>query len=359
MSVAKLLIADSETNADLLWATDFFVPDPIIYFEWRGKKFLVASDLEYSRAKKEAAVDKVLSLSAIGSLDRVFKKFRIKNLLVPLYMGVGTVNQLKKKGYKITIKEGPFFEGRAIKTQEEKRKITASLRATEQAIEKARDFLRSCRIRKNRIVHDGTIVTSELLRKIIDTNLFENGFIPKQTIVASGRQAADPHCTGTGPLKPNEPIVMDVFPRSQKTGYYGDITRTVIKGKASPAVKAMYDAVKASQEAAFPLIRHGVEAAKVHQAVCDVLDKRGFPTKTVNGQPQGYIHSTGHGLGLEIHEPPRISRLSEKLKKGNVVTVEPGLYYPDRGGIRIEDVVFVTRNGCEKLTHLHRELEIP
>lgn len=106
------------------------------------------------------------------------------------------------------------------------------------------------------------------------------------------------------------------------------------------------------------MIRHRIDGSKVHQAVQQTMESKGFRTGYRNGRPEGFIHSTGHGLGLDIHEPPRISRLPEILKKGTVVTVEPGLYYEKIGGIRIEDVVYVTEKGCEVLTKLPRQFEV-
>ena len=158
--------------------------------------------------------------------------------------------------------------------------------------------------------------------------------------------------------KPNELIIIDVFPRMQKTGYHGDMTRTFLKGQANQEQRALVDAVRAAQNAALAEIKAGVSGTKVHQAADKVFRSNGFHTKRRGESFVGFIHSTGHGLGLDIHEAPRVSQKSGRLKKGHVVTVEPGLYYPEMGGCRIEDVAWVTKEGCELLSSMHYRWQI-
>lgn len=371
---ARLIVASSETCADLYWATRFYVPDPIVYLEYRGLKYLIASDLELERARKEARVDRVIShsecerhLKKCGKtrlregdvLDLVLRERRIKRLLIPSYFPVRQFEILRRKGYPVQSVPEPFFPERQIKSGEEKKFIVQSLRATEEGIQAAIEILKKARIRNGKIHWNGSVLTSEKLRMVIELKLMEKGAIGQHTIVACGRQAADPHCRGFGPLYAHQPIVIDVFPKSATTGYHGDITRTVLKGKATETLRKMYRAVQKSQQNGIQKIRDGVDAARVHEAVSRTLEDCGFKTGYVRGKPQGFIHSTGHGLGLDIHELPRVSRLSNRLKKGNVVTVEPGLYYEDLGGIRIEDVVYVTKTGCEVLTKIRQSFEIP
>jgi len=151
---------------------------------------------------------------------------------------------------------------------------------------------------------------------------------------------------------------MDIFPRSETTLYYADFTRTVVRGKASPELKKIYAAVKQGQDLAFQMIRHGIGSKKVHAAIQTRFTQLGFNTGVKDGRMQGFFHSTGHGLGLDIHEPPRVSVGEDILKAGQVVTVEPGLYYKGIGGVRLEDVVVVTKKGCVNLTRFPRKLEI-
>ena len=186
----------------------------------------------------------------------------------------------------------------------------------------------------------------------------ENNCIAAHSIVACGINGVDPHHQGSGPLYANQSIIMDIFPRDSESRYFADITRTVVRGKASPKLKKMFEAVLEGQKIAFRSIREGADGSKIHEAIQKRFEELGFTTGVKNGRVQGFFHGTGHGLGLDIHEPPRISRGKDILKAGQVVTVEPGLYYEDAGGIRIEDDVLVTRTGCLNLVKLPKILEI-
>ena len=189
------------------------------------------------------------------------------------------------------------------------------------------------------------------------------GGMGAHTIVAGGDQACDPHDGGSGPLRANQAIILDVFPRDEHTGYYGDMTRTVVRGKASDALRRQFEAVRDAQQAALKTIRGGIDGRTVHRAVQKLFDSRDFHTGTVSPNPksarqQGFFHGTGHGLGLQVHEAPRMGNVSCRLRAGHVVTVEPGLYYPGVGGIRIEDVVLVTTRGCRLLSNFPVAFEI-
>ena len=149
-------------------------------------------------------------------------------------------------------------------------------------------------------------LTSEKLRAVIDTAILQAGGLASHTIVAGGKQGCDPHEAGYGPLRANEPIILDIFPRSQKTGYFGDITRTVVRGRASEAVRKLYDTVRQGQKLAFQKMRPGVPTAEVHRTVQEFFEREGYRTGRRNGRMEGFFHGTGHGLGLEIHEAPRV-----------------------------------------------------
>ena len=178
------------------------------------------------------------------------------------------------------------------------------------------------------------------------------------TIVAGGNQATDPHERGSGPLKAHQAIIIDIFPRCIQSGYYGDFTRTFCRGKAPEQLKRQYKAVKEAQEAAIAIIRDGVLGSAVHQQVLDTFEERGYKTESINGEMQGFIHTTGHGIGLDIHEYPRISTVPITLKAGMITSVEPGLYYKGIGGVRIEDLVYITKTGCEMLSPYPKKFEI-
>jgi len=374
MSTARLIIADSEKNANLYYATRFLAPDAFIFAQVDGQRILVMSDLEVDRAKTQAKVGEVLSFSALAQelkrrgvaeptmmdvVDELLKRRSIRDVEVPTDFSVSYADALRKRGYNVLPKPDPFYPERMIKSEQEILYLTEALRITEDALATAIELIRSAEVGEDHTLRlGGKPLTAELLRKAMHLTMMERDCIAQHTIVACGVQAVDPHNEGSGPLKANEPIVMDVFPQHATSRYFADITRTVVKGKASDKVKRMFDAVKAGQEIAFRMIKDGVDGSTVHKAIMDSFEKQGFKTGEQDGRMQGFFHGTGHGVGLEIHEPPRISAKRDILKAGMVVTVEPGLYYLNAGGMRIEDMVVVTKDSCEVLTQTPKILEL-
>jgi Xaa-Pro aminopeptidase len=261
---------------------------------------------------------------------------------------------------RVEAKPDPFWPDRELKTKEEVRFINDALRAAENGMEAGIDAVRRSRIRRDGYLYlDGTRLTSEILKRIINTTIMARGYVPSHTIVASGNQCVDPHNQGSGPIRANTSIIMDIFPRSQATGYFGDITRTVVRGRASERLRHAYRCVEEGQEIGFRRIRDGANAFDIHKEILDYFANEGFPTGTTGGRMQGFFHGTGHGLGLDIHEAPGINmRNKNPLRAGHVVTVEPGLYYEGLGGVRLEDVVFVRKNGCRNLVHIPKILEV-
>jgi Xaa-Pro aminopeptidase len=232
-----------------------------------------------------------------------------------------------------------------------------ALRITEAGLARGMEVLRSSRSGPGKKLRWlGKPLTSEILRAEIDSAILRAGGTPNGTIVAGGDQACDPHERGSGPLKANTLIILDVFPRDAKTGYFGDLTRTVVRCRASDAQRKLWETVKAGQALGLRGIKAGVDGAKIHKEIQDLFAKRGYPTEMRRGRRVGFFHGTGHGLGLEIHEYPRLQKVI--LKAGQVVTVEPGLYYPGLGGVRLEDVVVVTKTGHKMLSRFPKYLEV-
>ena len=195
------------------------------------------------------------------------------------------------------------------------------------------------------------MLTSERLRAEIDTAIVRVGGAPADTIVAGGEQACDPHERGSGPLRAGELIIIDIFPRDVKTGYYGDLTRTVVKGRATDAQRHLWETVQEGQRRSIAGTRAGADGKPLHEGCKKFFKERGYPTEQREGRHVGFFHGTGHGLGLELHEEPRFPE-DAFLRGGMVFTVEPGLYYPGLGGVRIEDVVAVTKNGLRRAVQL-------
>ena len=367
MKTARLIVAASEQDANLLYATGMFVPDAFVWFAVAGKSYAVMSDLEIDRARRQATVDRVLSLSRyqkqfgvrkLGELlPRLLREFAVQAVEVPANFPLGLAKQLR--GLRVTVKQDPFFPAREIKTPAEQRHLTAALRLAEEGMRAGIEVIRLSRIgRGGHLYWRQERLTSEHVQGVINATIAGLGGNAAHTIVAGGNQGCDPHETGHGPLRANQPIILDIFPRDLKTGYWGDITRTVVRGCASERVRTMFALVAKGQGIACDQLRAGVDGQTVHQAVRDLFDQHGFTTGRRNGRMQGFFHGTGHGVGLEIHEAPRVSAVAEILQVGNVVTVEPGLYYPGTGGMRLEDVVVITARGCRNLTRFPKFLEL-
>lgn len=373
---AILIIASSEVDSNLYYATHFLAPDPFMFLQVghppQAEKILVMSDLELDRAKSQAKVNTVLSLSQyenlvkqkgkeptwVNVLNLLLQERKVKWILVPSNFPIEYADGLRGKGYLLEFRRDPFFEERTLKSEEEVEYIREVQRATEEATEMAIQAIRESEIRKGLLYRNGEVLTSETLKKIINVKLMEKGCVAQHTIVASGDQACDPHNEGSGPISAGTAIIMDVFPRSSRTRYFADMTRTVVRGKAPDKLKRIYETVQRAQEAAIGLIHDGAPGREIHERVCQVFKQAGFETGILGGRMQGFFHGTGHGLGLDIHEPPRISRSDYVLKRGHVVTVEPGLYYPGAGAVRIEDLVWVTDTGCNNLTQYPKQLEV-
>ncbi|MGA3163199.1 MAG: Xaa-Pro peptidase family protein [Verrucomicrobiota bacterium] len=375
MKETLLIVADSERDANLLYAVGMFVPDPFIYLKTRGRPLIVMSDLEIDRARAQAPHCRVVSLSQYqGKLRRngvksprfthviqqILRERKIRGVTVPENFPFGMATELEKLGIRIRARAGIFFAERETKSADEVRKISAALVMAEVGMAEAMQVLRAAKIGRDRkLFYHNLPLTSEKLRAVIDCAILQVCGLAANTIVAGGRQACDPHERGYGPLRAHEPIIIDIFPRSHCTGYFGDITRTVVRGRASEAVRKLYDTVLRGQKIAFKKIRANMGTTDVHKAVQEFFGQQGYKTGRRNGHMEGFFHGTGHGLGLEIHEPPRMSTNSTgTLKPGHVVTVEPGLYYPEIGGVRLEDVALVTANGARNLTRFEKVLEI-
>ncbi|HZA55660.1 MAG TPA: Xaa-Pro peptidase family protein [Candidatus Udaeobacter sp.] len=371
---AMLLVSASESDSNMLYAAGFFVPDPFIFFQHKKTKYVVMSDLEIDRAKKQAHVDRVLSLSLyqkklrhrgisspamVEVLDLLFRERGIRSLIVPANFSVLLADQLRAKGFSVQIKRDPFFAEREAKAVDEVKHITESLRVATLGLEAGIRALKRTKIGGDGYLRlNGSRLTSETLKTIVNTTIMGQGWLPSHTIISSGNQCVDPHHEGSGPIKAHTSIIFDIFPRSQKTGYFGDLSRTVVRGRASDKLKEIYAAVQAGQQIGFDMIRDGSNGKDIHQKIVALFEARGFPTGRIKGRMQGFFHGTGHGLGLDIHEPPRIAPVDATLRTGHVVTVEPGLYYLGVGGVRLEDVVVVTPTGNRNLTDCPQFLEI-
>ena len=371
---SPLLYADSEHNADQLYFGRIFVPDPFISFGVGRKRYAVVSSLEFSRVAGQSAFDHVLHLdewrgrarkrfrnagSETGRVIRLLaSEFGIKRFVVPDDFPARLALELLKARVPLSVSNGPIFQKRQIKSDAEARAIREGNAAAAAGFRAAEKMLRAAVVKKGKLHLRGRALTSEKVREVIQIACLQAGAVASCPIVAGGDQACDPHCSGSGVLRAGQLIIIDIFPRVSSTGYFGDMTRTFLKGRANEKQKRLVSAVREAQTGALEAIKAGVGCAKVHKRVEEIFAKRGYVTGKSNGVYEGFIHGTGHGLGLQIHESPRLGPTAGRLKTGMVVTVEPGLYYRGLGGCRIEDVARVVSGGYELLSKYHYRWQI-
>jgi len=370
------LIYDDSEDSDQRYVSGFDAPDPFSTLFTPEGTHLLVSGLEYGRARSESRADEVHrnadfdyreTAAEYGPREakhRVLAAFLrtvgtgVEHVLVPETFPLGTAEGLREQGVSVAVEtDGVVEEVRATKTDREVEHVRAAQRANEAAMAAAEDLLRAATVADGTLHHDGEPLTSERVKTAIETTLLEHGCALDETIVAGGVDGADPHDRGSGPLPAGEPIVIDIFPRSKATKYHADMTRTFVVGEPTDAVRERHADTLAAMAAAFDALEPGTTGAAVHDAVCDVYEDRGYDTFRSNPDAEtGFIHSTGHGVGLDVHERPSVSPEGDELRPGHVITIEPGLYDPAHGGIRVEDIVVVTENGHENLTDYHTDL---
>lgn len=370
-----LLYTDTERSADMLYFGQVDVGDPFLAFEAMGRKVGVVSALEFGRVRRTSGFDLVLPLERFVAQARkawprrkpgpaevialAARRFGLKRFTVPEDFPAGLYQSLRKLGLGLDIASGPLFPEREIKTRAEAAAVREGNRCSAVGIAAARRMLRASRIRGGRLYYRGEVLTSERLRGAIEVACLEAGSLAAHTIAAGGNQACDPHERGSGPLRANDLIIVDVFPRVNATKYFGDMTRTFLRGRASDAQRRLVAAVREAQLAALKAVRAGVDGRRVHGEVVRVFTQLGYVTRATAKGSVGFFHGTGHGVGLAIHEPPRMNAVLEyPLKLGSIVTVEPGLYYPGLGGCRIEDVVQVTAGAPRMLSEAPYDWEL-
>ncbi len=365
--VARLHYAASESDADMLYLTGFHAPDAFWFFD-AGEPTVVLNDLEVDRARRELDGVRVVPWVEVCRKDREREKpsqamarfllgMRICRVEVPRHFGVGLARELEAAGLVVTVAKGAFVPEREVKRSREISLLKAAQKVAEAGLFRAREVLRDAKVRRDGVLTwCGKILTSEVLRAEVQVALSRLGAASSRLIVAGGEQACDPHEVGYGPLKSGEMIVVDIFPRVMATGYWGDVTRTFCVGTPRAEAARLFDTVLLAQKMALEKICDGCDGKKLQEEVKEFFVSRGYVTGVQDGRNCGFFHGLGHGVGLEIHEAPRIA--AGKLRANQVITVEPGLYYPGLGGVRIEDLGAVTLEGFENFTHFPKSWRV-
>jgi len=273
-----------------------------------------------------------------------------KKILVPPNFPIALADAISEY-CTIVVDGGTVQSMRAKKSKTELLLMNNVQKVTEKAMDRAISLIRRSSVKKGILHIDHKPLTSEYVKFAMHSLLLEHGCGAVDTIVSCGEDTAIPHMSGTGPLKSDEPIVIDLFPVEEKSGYYADMTRTVVKGEPSMDIQEMYDALREAKQLGISHVKAGVSGADVHLAVVDFFKERGYETDT-----RGFVHNLGHGVGLQVHEMPTVGPAGKALESGNVITIEPGLYYPGIGGVRLEDIGVVTSKGFKNFTTFPEEL---
>jgi Xaa-Pro aminopeptidase len=374
------LLDAASDDADQLYLSGFDAPDPFVTLYTADGTSLLVSGLEYGRAKAESRTDEVARLSEYDFQEKVaehgptegrqrvvaaFLDDRgVESVAAPERFPLGTADGLREQDVSVEVlDEDVVTDIRAVKTDEEIEHVHDAQQANEAAMAAAEELLEAAGVEDGVLYHedDGerAVLTSERVKEEIEVTLLRHGCALDETIVACGADAAGPHNRGSGPLEADETVVIDIFPRDKATKYHGDMTRTFVKGEASDEVRRRYDDTYEAFEAALDAVEPGATGKEVHDAACDVYEEKGYDTLRSDPSAEtGFIHSTGHGIGLDVHEQPSVSPEGDELEPGHVITIEPGLYDPAVGGIRIEDLVVVTEDGYENLTDYPIRLEL-
>jgi Xaa-Pro aminopeptidase len=367
---AILLYGESYHHPSVLYRTGFLAPDPVIYLEAGDAGTLFVSTLEAGRAAKEARVGKVVDWETLGFsalqressgpdeaiaklIARIVQEAGADAVRVEPDFPLGLARELERHDVVVRTGEALYGMARRQKQPHEIEAIHASQQAAQAGMARAQRMLAEATAEDGVLVLDGEPLTSARLINAIEAELLARGYAIEGTIAAGGAGAADPHVQDSGVLRPDEAVIVDIFPFGKRSRYHGDLTRTFVPGRPSEGWLRMYDAVLAAYRAALARVRAGINAREVHLEVCRTLYEAGFGSLVEGFRREGapaMIHGTGHGVGLEIHEAPRVSDLDVELVEGDVITIEPGLYHPELGGVRIEDTVVVTADGCRNLT---------
>ena len=382
MAIARMMAGIPTLNAGLYRRIRFLVGDPVALIEVAKEdgeyvSTLILRDIEMQRARASANAQNVAcpadftpadglsgdrETATAQSAAEFLRRSGCKEVIVDRSLPMIYAEMLNRAGVIAKCDTEWGLIERRQKDETEIASIGFAQEQTEAVMRQACETIANAQVGAgNILMHDGEPLTSERMQSMIDVWLLERGFSNPTSIVAGGPIGADCHDHGHGPLRSMEPIIVDIFPRDKKTLYNGDCTRTVVHGKISPAIAAMHAAVAKAKSAAIAAVRAGVTGQSVHDATSKSIETSGFKMGFApDGAPDDFTsmtHGTGHGLGLEVHEPPLLAVGGPVLLVGDVVTIEPGLYCKAIGGIRLEDMVVVTKDGCVNLNKLPESLD--
>ncbi|MBV8445039.1 MAG: aminopeptidase P family protein [Candidatus Dormibacteraeota bacterium] len=369
-----LLFGETYHHPNILYRTGFLAPDPVVFVDRGGDDTVLwVSALEEGRARKQARAGEVRCTATLGLADKVratgseqgawsllvesiCREHDLSAVTVDADFPVTLADHLRQQDIAVHPSLELYRRERRIKTPEEVELLAATENAGMEGLQRAIDVIAAAEIRDGILYRDGTPLTGADLAYVVESRILELGCTTEDSICCGGPENADPHRATSEVIRAGLPVVLDIYPYDKASRYWGDMTRTVVRGEPPAEVERMWEAVLAAQQAGLDAVKPGVNGRDVHLACCETFKKHGFGSITKPydqiASDARFIHGTGHGVGLEIHEYPRIGDVDVTLEVGDVVTVEPGLYDPRFGGIRIEDLIVVTEDGHRNLTTL-------
>lgn len=378
MAGSVLIYADTLRSADMRHAVPLAVPDPFLYAERNGTRHVMANSMEAVRiaelglfdvhVHEDFGVDELIEqgldrreILALLAL-RAVHELGIERAAVPETFPVWLADRLRADGVELEVDQDLFDNRRRVKTDAQLAGLRRAQRAADAAMDTCREFLRSAEIRGGELIFDGETLGVERVKAAMSATFAAHNATAEEFIVAPGAQGARGHDMGSGPIPPGVPVVVDIWPRDNESGVYTDMTRTFVVGAVPDEVREWHRLVKEALDRAIGEIRAGADARAIFDGSCEIFEAAGEPTQRTKAPGEtlldGFFHGLGHGVGLEVHEEPGMGLTSrETLVAGDVVTVEPGLYRSDYGGVRLEDIVLVTDDGAEVITQYPYDLE--
>jgi Xaa-Pro aminopeptidase len=366
-----VIAADSIRSPEMRHEVPLPVPDPFVYIERDRKRYVLVSSFEAPRIQERAPEIEILLPEEFGLDDLVEQGYRewrleceltlrgckhvgLEQAAVPPTFPSMLLDYLRENGVAVTPDQELFTQRRRVKTAAEIDGIRRAQRACERAMDAARELMRRAERHDGSLVVDGEPLTCERIRTAVEDVFTASNVVAEESIVSHGAQTAIGHEIGHGEIKPDEPVVLDLFPRDRETGCYADMTRTFVVGEPSDELREYHRLVKEALERSTAGVRAGVSGRTLFEQVCELFQAHGYKTQLSKDPGEvladGFFHSLGHGVGLEVHEQPGLGRTGVDLVAGDVITLEPGLYRRGYGGLRLEDLVLVTDDGPEVLT---------
>jgi Xaa-Pro aminopeptidase len=367
-----LLYGDTQRSAALRHELPISIPDPFLYAEVSGRTYVMCTFLESAQIAEVRPDATLLDVDDLGFHElngsgltreqlwleltsRAAAASGVRDATVDFEFPLGVAERLRADGISLTVNEDMFSLRRRVKTALEMAGIRRAQRGAEAGMAAAAALLRHAEPRDGILHVDGSPLLAEQVREALRDACAEHGApAPPSVIVASVKQGAG-HDSGTGPLPAGLPIQIDLWPQDEESECWADMTRTFVVGGEPPEeVRRQEPLVREAIEAARATIAPGVSGRELYDLTCDVFERAGYRTQRTgpgDDPVEGFQFSLGHGVGLRVHEDPGLGMSSrEPLVAGDVLAIEPGLWQRDVGGVRFEDLVVVTEDGCETLT---------